>query len=151
VETDICISFSENIGFSRKYGSCQMETNLCSSLSKTFASLVNIEAVRMEMDVCISLSKNICSSCKYGSCQDGDGCIYVLVLQKSFASVINMEAVRIEMDICVSLPESIVLSRKYGRCQMETDVEYWRFRKHLLHLKLWTLSGWRRVYSISLS
>jgi len=62
-----------------------------------------------------------------------------------------METVRIEMDICVTLPESIVLSRKYGKCQMETDVQYWRFRKHLLHLKLWTLSGWRRVYSISLS
>jgi len=43
---------------------------------KTFASLVNMEAVRMEMDVFTSLSENICFSCKYGSYQDGSGFMY---------------------------------------------------------------------------
>ena len=50
---DVCISFSESIGFSRNYGSCQMET-----------------------DMCISFSESIGFSRKYGSSQDGDGYMY---------------------------------------------------------------------------
>jgi hypothetical protein len=59
VETDICISFSENTGFSRKYGSCQMDTNVCSSLSKTFASLVNMEAVRWRRMYVVVFQKHL--------------------------------------------------------------------------------------------
>ena len=59
---------------------------------------------------CIGLSENICITYNYGSYQDGDGCT-VLDFQKNFAFLLNMDAVR-----------------------LETDKQYWPFRKHYLRL-----------------
>jgi len=72
---EVCISFSEIIGFS-----------------------VNVEAVRWRRMYSIDVSESICLTCNYGRCQDGDGCT-VLVFQKTFASLVNMDAVRMKTDI----------------------------------------------------
>jgi len=62
MEMEVCISFSERIGFS-----------------------VNVEAVRWRRIYSIGVSESIFPTCNYGRCQDGDGCT-VLVFQKTFFS-----------------------------------------------------------------